>query len=192
MKLIVGLGNPGVQYEGSRHNIGFFIVDRLAALAHIPITTKRFQALIGKGKIDSQEILLLKPMTFMNRSGEAVKRAILFFHLEPKDLTVVHDDLDLPFGRLRFKRQGGDGGHLGVRSIVETIGTERFLRLKVGIGRPPPHLDPADYVLGQFDEAERGSLEKVIDLAAEALKVMVLEGLQTAMNRYHKIRTEEG
>ncbi len=193
MKLIVGLGNPGAQYEGSRHNIGFRVVDRFGATNHIPIFTRRFQAIFGKGRVDSQEVILFKPMTFMNRSGEAVQKALHFFQMGPEDLTVVHDDLDLSFGRLRFKKQGGDGGHLGVRSLMESIGTDRFVRLKVGIGRPPAGMDPADYVLGCFEGVEVSIVEGVVDLAAEALRVMVVEGLQTAMNRYQrKIRTEEG
>jgi len=188
----VGLGNPGSQYEGSRHNIGFLVVDRLAAEHHILTSTKRFKALLGKGLIDSQEIILIKPMTFMNRSGEAVKKVLHFFHSGPEDLIVIHDDLDLSVGRLRFKVRGGDGGHLGVRSIIESIGTNNFLRLKVGIGRPPKGMDPAKYVLGSFDLSEGVDLNKVIDQAIDALKVMLSEGVQFAMNRFQKkIRTGE-
>jgi PTH1 family peptidyl-tRNA hydrolase len=192
VKIIVGLGNPGSQYEGSRHNIGFLVVDRLAAEHHILTSTKRFKALFGKGLIDSQEIILIKPMTFMNRSGEAVKKVLHFFHSGPEDLIVIHDDLDLSVGRLRFKVRGGDGGHLGVRSIIESIGTNNFLRLKVGIGRPPKGMDPAKYVLGSFDLSEGVDLNKVIDQAIDALKVMLSEGVQFAMNRFQKkIRTGE-
>lgn len=193
MKLIVGLGNPGARYEGSRHNIGFLVLDRLAAAHHILISTKRFKAILGKGWIDSQEVVLLKPMTFMNLSGEAVKKALLFFHSGPEDLIVIHDDLDLSLGRLRFKVRGGDGGHLGVRSIIESIGASSFLRLKVGIGRPFKGMDPAEYVLSDFEIAEQLCLERVLDQAAEAFRVMFVEGLQTAMNRFQKkIKAEEG
>jgi len=193
VKIIVGLGNPGALYKGSRHNIGFLVADRLAAVHHILISTKRFKTILGKGLIDSQEVVLIKPMTFMNRSGEAVKKALHFFRSGLEDLIVIHDDLDLSLGRLRFKVRGGDGGHLGIRSIIESIGANTFLRLKVGIGRPPKGMDPAEYVLNAFNVPEQPCLERVLDQAAEVFKVMFVEGLQTAMNRFQKkIRTEEG
>ncbi len=168
----------------TRHNIGFQIVDRLAKINHIPIRTKRFKSLYGIGRIDSQQVVLVKARTFMNRSGEAVKRAADFFHLGLEDLVVVHDDLDLPFGKLRFKQRGGDGGHQGVRSIIESMGGNNFLRLKVGIGRPPQGVDPAEYVLEVFNKIEESRLDQILSQAAESLKVMLLEGLETAMNRF--------
>ena len=186
MKIIVGLGNPGTQYRMSRHNIGFQIVDRLAQTNHISIRTKRFRSLYGTGWIGFQQVVLSQPMTFMNLSGEAVKKVIDFFHLRIEDLVVVHDDLDLPFGRLRFKRRGGDGGHQGIRSIIERTGGNHFLRLKVGIGRPPHGMDSADYVLDVFDRIERSQLDQVLSQAAESLKVMLLEGLDKAMNQFQK------
>jgi len=193
VKLIVGLGNPGALYEGNRHNIGFLVADRLAAANHILISKKRFKTILGKGLIDSQEVVLIKPMTFMNLSGEAVKKALLFFRSGVEDLIVIHDDLDLSLGRLRFKVRGGDGGHLGIRSIIESIGANTFLRLRVGIGRPPKGMDPAEYVLNAFNVLEQPYLERVLDQAAEVFKVMFVEGLQTAMNRFQKkIRSEEG
>jgi PTH1 family peptidyl-tRNA hydrolase len=186
VKIIVGLGNPGVRYRGNRHNIGFLVVDRLAKDSHLSISTKRLKAFYGTGKIDSREVVLAKPMAFMNRSGEAVKRLVDFFNIELEDLIVIHDDLDLPFGRLRFKRRGGDGGHQGVRSIIAAIGGNTFLRLKVGIGRPPRGMEAAEYVLDDFDESQQPKLGEVLSTAAEALKVMLLEGLETAMNRFQK------
>jgi len=191
VKVIVGLGNPGVHYQMSRHNIGFQVVDRLAHLNHILISTKRFKSLYGKGRIDFQEVVLVKPMTFMNLSGEAVKKAVHFFKAGLEDLIVVHDDMDLLLGRLRFKQKGGDGGHQGVRSIIESMGGNHFLRLKVGIGRPPKGTDPAEYVLHDFDTMEQPRLDEILSQAAEALRVMLLEGLQTAMNRYQKKRKTE-
>jgi PTH1 family peptidyl-tRNA hydrolase len=170
----------------TRHNIGFQVVDRLAKLNDIPIRTKRFKSLYGKGWIDFQQIILAKPMTFMNRSGEAVKKAVDFFHLKMDDLIIVHDDLDLPFGRLRFKQRGGDGGHQGVRSIIERVGGNIFLRLKVGIGRPSQGSDPAEYVLETFEKVEQLHLDQVLLRAAESLKVMLLEGLEKAMNQFQK------
>jgi PTH1 family peptidyl-tRNA hydrolase len=125
-------------------------------------------------------------MTFMNRSGEAVKKTTDFFRLKMEDLVVVHDDLDLPFGRLRFKQRGGDGGHQGIRSIIERMGGNSFLRLKVGIGRPPQGMDPADYVLDVFDRTEQSLLDQILSQAAGSLKVVLLEGLQKAMNQFQK------
>jgi PTH1 family peptidyl-tRNA hydrolase len=170
----------------SRHNIGFQAVDRLAKISHLFIRTKRFKSLCGTGCIDSEQVVLAKPMTFMNRSGEAVKKAADFFHLKVEDLVVVHDDLDLPFGKLRFKRRGGDGGHQGVRSIIECMGGNNFLRLKVGIGRPPEGMDPAEYVLEVFSDVEQSHLDHVLSRAAESLRVMLLEGLEKAMNQFQK------
>ena len=186
MKIIVGLGNPGTQYRMSRHNIGFQVVDRVAQISHISIRTKRFRSLYGTGWIDFQQVILSKPMTFMNRSGEAVKKTTDFFHLGMEDVIVVHDDLDLPFGRLRFKQRGGDGGHQGIRSIIERMGGNSFLRLKVGIGRPPQGMDSADYVLDVFDRTEQSLLDQILSQAAESLNVVLLEGLQKAMNQFQK------
>ena len=186
MKAIIGLGNPGTHYQWSRHNIGFLVVDRFAGISHIPLCTRRFKTLYGKGRIDSKEVVLIKPMTFMNLSGEAVKKAIHFFHIGMEDVIVVHDDLDLIFGRLRFKRRGGDGGHQGVRSLTAALNGNGFLRLKVGIGRPPEGIDPAEYVLERFPAIQQLDLDRILSQAAESLRVMLLEGIEAAMNRYQK------
>ncbi|HYA90960.1 MAG TPA: aminoacyl-tRNA hydrolase [Thermodesulfobacteriota bacterium] len=186
MKIIVGLGNPGIRYRMSRHNIGFQVVDRLAQISHLSLHTKRFKSLYGTGRIDSQQVILAKPITYMNRSGEAVKKATDFFQLGVEDLVVVHDDMDLPFGTLRFKRRGGDGGHQGLRSIIELTGENNFLRLKVGIGRPPQGMDPAEYVLKTFDKIEQDHLDLTLSQAAESLRVMLSEGLEMAMNQFQK------
>jgi len=186
VKIIVGLGNPGIQYRMSRHNIGFQVVDRLAQISHLSIHTKRFKSLYGTGHIDSQQVILAKPITYMNRSGEAVKKATDFFQLGVEDLVVIHDDMDLPFGTLRFKRRGGDGGHQGLRSIIELTGENNFLRLKVGIGRPPQGMDPAEYVLKTFDKIEQDHLDLTLSQAAESLRVMLSEGLEMAMNQFQK------
>jgi len=186
VKIIVGLGNPGIRYRMSRHNIGFKVVDRLAQISHLSIHTKRFKSLYGTGRIGSQQVILAKPITYMNRSGEAVKKAADFFQLGAEDLVVVHDDMDLPFGTLRFKRRGGDGGHQGLRSIIELTGENNFLRLKVGIGRPPQGMDPAEYVLTVFDKIEQAHLDQTLSQAAESLRVMLVEGLEKAMNQFQK------
>ena len=170
----------------TRHNIGFLAVDRLAKVNRAPIRTKRFKSLFGIGWIDSQQAVFVKPMTFMNRSGEAVRGVADFFGSTIDDLVVLHDDLDLPFGRLRFKQRGGDGGHQGVRSIIERMGGNNFLRLKIGIGRPPQGMDSADYVLEVFDKTEQPELDVILSQAAEAVRVMLLEGLEKAMNQFQK------
>ncbi len=186
MKIIVGLGNPGIPYQWSRHNVGFLVVDRLSQIKQIAVRTKRFRALYGRGRIDSQDVLLAKPMTFMNLSGEAVGKVVSFFHAGMEDLIVVHDDLDLPLGRLRIKRRGGDGGHQGVRSIIEALGGNGFLRLKVGIGRPPKGREPSGYVLSAFDAVERPELDWALSEAADCLTGMLLEGIEAAMNQYQR------
>jgi PTH1 family peptidyl-tRNA hydrolase len=193
VKVIVGLGNPGVRYQWSRHNVGFQVADRLAERFSILISIRRFKAFYGKGRIDSEEVVLVKPLTYMNRSGEAVKQIVDFFHARLEDLMVVHDDLDLSFGKLRFKRRGGDGGHQGVRSVIERVGGGNFIRLKVGVGRPPKGMAPADYVLSSFDEKERPHLEKIVLRAAESIELMLSEGIEAAMSRYQtKVKEEEG
>ncbi|MGB9629921.1 MAG: aminoacyl-tRNA hydrolase [Thermodesulfobacteriota bacterium] len=186
MKIIFGLGNPGIRYRKTRHNIGFHIVDRLAEMYHIQISSKRFKSLYGKGWIEAEEVVLAKPMTYMNQSGEAVREALDFFHLSPEDLIIIHDDLDLPFGRLRFKRKGGDGGHQGVRSIIESLNKNNFLRLKIGIGRPPEGKEASEYVLSPFDEIEQSKLREVISKGAESIKVLLLDGIEKAMNKFQK------
>ena len=184
MKLIVGLGNPGVRYRWTRHNVGFQVVDRFALSKEIPLSIRRFRATYGKGSLDDQEIVLLKPLTYMNLSGEAVKKAAQAFRISLEDLIVVHDDLDLSTGRLRFRQRGGDGGHQGIRSIIEAMGGNGFLRLKIGIGRPPQGMDPADYVLIPLEEAERAHYDAIFSRAAESLTVLLLEGIEAAMSRF--------
>ena len=186
MKIIAGLGNPGVRYQWTRHNVGFQALDRLAELKRIVIATRRFKSIYGRGRIDSQEVLLVKPHTFMNLSGEAVKRVVDFFGASPEDLIVVHDDLDLPLGKLRFKQKGGDGGHQGIRSITEALESNMFLRLKLGIGRPPGGMDPADYVLQTLNKSERVDFDHVASWAAESLMILLLEGLPRAMSRFQR------
>jgi PTH1 family peptidyl-tRNA hydrolase len=192
VKIIVGLGNPGIHYEWSRHNIGFMVVNRLAEVHRIPVGTRRFKSLFGKGSIDSEPVILVKPMTYMNRSGEAVAKIVPFFKVGMKDLIVIHDDLDLPFGKLRIKQRGGDGGHQGIRSVIEAISGNNFLRLKIGVGRPPEEMDPAEYVLTPFSGKEKSSLDNTLTRAAECLAVILHEGIETAMNRYQKRKGTEG
>ena len=161
-------------------------MDRLSEMQRIPICSKRFKTLYGTGWINSQNVVLAKPLTFMNLSGEAVKKIVSAFSAGMEDLIVIHDDLDLPVGRLRVKRRGGDGGHQGVRSIIEAMGGNAFLRLKVGIGRPPKGMEPAEYVLEAFEEDDQPEIDSALSRAAEALVVILSEGVEAAMNRFQK------
>jgi PTH1 family peptidyl-tRNA hydrolase len=148
------------------------------------MSTRRFRAIYGKESLDAHEIVLLKPLTYMNLSGEAVRKAARAFRIPLEDLIVVHDDLDLSPGKLRFRQSGGDGGHQGIRSIIEAMGGNAFLRLKIGIGRPPQGMDPADYVLIPLEERERTQFNAIFSRAAESLTVLLLEGIEAAMSRF--------
>ena len=189
MKLLAGLGNPGKQYARTRHNVGFRVIDHVAVRHGIRISREKFQSLLGEGVLRSgasqSRVVLVKPLTFMNLSGSALQAAAHFYRIGPEDTVVVHDDLDLPFGKLRIRARGGDSGQRGVRSILETLGEENFVRLRVGIGRPQTPMDPADYVLQIFSAEEEARLPEVLDRAADALETVVLEGPLAAMNRFN-------
>lgn len=187
--LIVGLGNPGPQYSQSRHNIGFMVTDRLASLERIDLGKSKFNSHYGTGNCAGESVALLQPQTFMNLSGRAVFPAAQFFQIPPEKVIVIHDDLDLPFRTLKIKFGGGHGGHNGLRSIIsEGLGAD-FIRVRVGIGRPPAG-DPADYVLGHFTQEEREWLPGLIDEAAEAVEKILSLGLQKAMNQVNTRREE--
>ena len=168
MKLVVGLGNPGARYADTRHNVGFAVVERVAARAGVGLSGERFSGRFGLGRVAGQDVGLLLPMTFMNRSGEALAAALeAFSQLDPAaDLLVVFDDLDLPFGRLRMRRFGGAGGHRGMEDLIRALGHGEFPRLRFGVGRPPAGLDPVDWVLSPFADAEE-SLTVVISIRTE-------------------------
>ena len=186
MKLIVGLGNPGRAYRWTRHNMGFWLVERFAKELGVDLSRRGFLSVYGRAKMGSEEIILAKPQTFMNLSGEAVRRLLHFFKVPPGNLIILHDDLDLPFGRIRIRLRGGHGGHQGVKSIVEALGNDGFVRLKVGIGRPTDHSqDPADYVLEPLRGGEKEELKAAVERALEALEVLLREGPQTAMDKFH-------
>lgn len=186
MKVVLGLGNPGKKYARTRHNLGFLVVDRLASENRITIKQEKHESLIGGWQADGEKILLVKPKTFMNHSGEVVKHLFRYFPITAKDLVVVHDDLDLPFGRIRVRPRGGPGGHRGVRSILETLGDAGFFRVRVGIGRPPLGVDPTNYVLEPFSPEERSRLEQIISRAADAVHCLVKEGPQRAMETFNR------
>lgn len=186
MKLVVGLGNPGREYAETRHNVGFMVVDRLAESLGVAVDRRMFKALTGQGLVNGEKVILVKPQTYMNLSGEAVGALLNWYKLTPADLVVIYDDLDLPPGKLRLRPGGGAGGHKGVLSIIHSLGTENFPRIRVGIGRPvEAGIDSVDYVLGRMGSGEAEEMEKALMLAAEAALCVVREGLEQAMNRYN-------
>lgn len=196
MKMIVGLGNPGVDYEDTRHNIGFMVIDKLAreigrdTLAWVE-DTKRLAYVAKVG-----EVLLVKPVTFMNNSGEAIKKLVEFYKLQPSDIWVIHDDLDLPMGKIRIRERGGTAGHNGVESIMSHLGTDKFLRFRLGIGRGKEdikkgtdqnmgHRNVITFVLSRFTQSEAGDLKKLIKHAVEAVRMTIIDGVDKTMNRFN-------
>jgi PTH1 family peptidyl-tRNA hydrolase len=184
LHLVVGLGNPGRQYEQSRHNVGFRCVDELARRMGLTFARRAFQALVVTVRMDGQRVMLAKPQTYMNLSGDAVGPLIRYYGLSPDYLLSIYDDLDLPLGRIRIRERGSSGGHKGIASIIEAIGTDAFPRLRIGIGRPAG-VEAASYVLGRFTPDEEPTLAEVINRAADAVGVIVREGVTVAMNRYN-------
>ena len=183
-KLVVGLGNPGSKYDGTRHNVGFEVIDRLAAGGSGTRFSRKFDGQLAEVEIDFRRVLLLKPDTFMNLSGRSVVPALRFYQLEPSDLLVVCDDLNLPLGKLRFRRGGSDGGQKGLRDITTHLGTDDYPRLRVGIGDRGP-VDAADYVLGRFRPTERPTIDDGMIAATQAIAVWVAQGADAAMNRFN-------
>jgi PTH1 family peptidyl-tRNA hydrolase len=186
MWLVVGLGNPGRQYAGNRHNVGFMVVDELARQLGASSPRQRMGAELAEGTSKGTKVVFCKPMEFMNTSGFAVSRACSFWKIPPEQLVVVHDDMDLEFGRLKLVQGGGTGGHNGLRSIVAELGTEGFCRVRCGIGRPPPAWQGADYVLADFSQEERRALPNLLEEAASATRAICEDGLVPAMNRFNR------
>jgi peptidyl-tRNA hydrolase, PTH1 family len=186
VKFIVGLGNPGKKYQHTRHNVGFQVIDRLARQNHIAVSKKHCNALIGEWSSNGEKIILAKPQTFMNRSGAAVKAMLREYRGGSEDMTVVYDDLDLPFGRIRIRTQGSAGGHRGMVSIMENLAGAPFCRIRIGVGRPPDGMDAADYVLEAFDAGEVGALDEILDRAATAVACLLRDGVKRAMELYNR------
>lgn len=189
--LIVGLGNPGPNYRQNRHNIGFMVVNALAESLNIPMQRVEMRALVGKGLLGGERVILAKPQTYMNSSGQSVAPLARFYKIPLEQLMVIHDDLDLPFGTLRLRPLGGTGGQKGMESIIKLLGTHDFPRLRVGIGRPPGRMDPADYVLHDFDPPQQNLLPEVLDAAVKAIRTFVLEGIEASMNAYNGRLSDE-
>lgn len=187
MKLIVGLGNPGIEYQFTPHNMGFLAVDRMAERHGARVTNRRCRALTGKAVIGSQQVLLAKPETFMNLSGMAVRELVEEYEAEPsRDLIVVYDELDLPLGTIRVRQRGTSAGHNGLESIMGALGTEEFVRVRLGIGPDHPVGDGARYVLSQFKRSQYEAVDQELDTAALAVETVLTDGVATAMNRFNR------
>jgi PTH1 family peptidyl-tRNA hydrolase len=183
--LVVGLGNPGPRYAATRHNVGFLVVELLAKRLGGQFKAHKGRADLVEGRLAGEPVVLAKPRSFMNESGGPVVSVARFYKVPVEQIVVVHDDLDLPFGALRLKRGGGDGGHNGLRSATAALGSKDYLRVRFGIGRPPGRQDPAEFVLREFSGAERKDLAFHLDRAADAVEALVGQGLETAQNDYH-------
>lgn len=186
MKLIVGLGNPGRQYEAHRHNVGFMVVDLLASRMGLSLEKRQMGALTDKGKLGGHDVMLVKPQTFMNLSGTSVGPIANFFKIEPEDIIVVHDDIDIALGGLKIAKGAGHGGHNGVRSLIDSLGGNDFYRVRVGVGRPPANFDSADYVLMPFAKEEMVEAEKAIENGADAIVAIIEKGISRAQNLFNK------
>ncbi|HEX9243075.1 MAG TPA: aminoacyl-tRNA hydrolase [Anaeromyxobacter sp.] len=186
MKLVVGLGNPGEGYARTRHNVGFLVADRVALALGAPFTVRKFAAELAEGRAGSERVFVMKPQSFMNQSGEAVGAALRFWKIGVDDLVVVHDDLELDPFRVQVKIGGGDGGHNGIKSVNAHVGTRDYARVRLGVGRPPPAMDPADYVLGQWKRADDTAVDEAVERAAEAARLCVELGATKAMNQVNR------
>ena len=187
MKLIVGLGNPGKMYERNRHNVGFMIVDRFAKQHNIKLSTKKKKAVFGRGKCEGTDVVILKPQTFMNLSGEAVLYLASFLKIKTTNIIVVADDTELELGRLRIRRSGGSGGHNGIKSLIYSLKSDNFPRVKFGIGKPSDDLeyDLCDFVLGNFSSSEKEILDQEFEKIVDALGVVITDSITSAMNQFN-------
>jgi peptidyl-tRNA hydrolase, PTH1 family len=187
MKIFCGLGNPGREYERHRHNIGFHVIDALADMLGVPLDHEKFDADLGQGALGTERVLLLKPQTFMNLSGKSLVAAVRFYKIEPQDTLVIHDELDLPLGRLQVKAGGGSGGHNGIKSIVAAWGEDGFARLRLGIGKPEGGKDrTSGHVLSGFSGDEQQTAQDLVKRAVEAARVWAREGVGPAMNQFNR------
>lgn len=185
MKLIVGLGNPTDKYEGTRHNVGFEVVDRIADEYGIGLDTIKHKGMYGKGKLDGTTVILLKPMTYMNLSGESISAVAAYYKIEPCDIIVIYDDINLDVGRLRVRGKGSAGGHNGIKNMIAHLHTEEFPRVRVGVGMKPPKMDLADYVLSRFSKEEQEKMDEEYNRAVKAVAMLVKDELEQAMNEYN-------
>lgn len=192
MFIIVGLGNPGKDYKNTRHNIGFDVIDTLADAAGISVMEKKHKAIIGKGVINGQKVILAKPQTYMNLSGESVREIIDYYKVdEEQELIVISDDISLDVGMLRVRKKGSAGGHNGLKNIIQHLGHDTFMRIKMGVGEKPKGYDLADYVLGHFTQDERKIMDEAAKSAAEAVRMMMAGDVDKAMNTFNKKATQQ-
>ena len=193
MYMIAGLGNPGPKYENTRHNVGFDTVDALTEKYQVALSESKFQALIGSGILTGEKVLFVKPMTYMNNSGEAIGAIASFYKLDPaSQLLVIYDDISLEPGNLRIRKKGSAGGHNGIKSMIAHLGTQEFVRIKIGVGSKPAHWDLADYVLSRFSKEDRKKVEQAVEDAVDAVPFIVSGDVAGAMNRFNqkKCRSE--
>jgi PTH1 family peptidyl-tRNA hydrolase len=183
--MIVGLGNPGREYRETRHNIGFMVADVFASRHEIQLSRVQNKAILGIGRIAEKKIILAKPQTFMNLSGQAVSALVRFYKIPTENLIIAHDDVDLPLGTIRMRPGGGSAGQKGINSIIERLGSQDFPRLRMGVGRPPGQMDAAGYVLQPFQKTEKDLVTEFLERAADALDCFIESGLETAMNRFN-------
>jgi len=186
MKLIVGLGNPGKQYDQTRHNIGFEVIDTLSDQFSIPLNQSKFKGLYGIGLHNGEKVLILKPLTYMNLSGESIRAVMDYYQIELEDLLVIYDDLDLPVGKIRLRQKGSPGGHNGIKSTVAHLGTQEFNRIRIGINRPTPGMSVPDYVLGRFRQEERPFTEEAVKRSADACAAWLKKPFLQVMNEYNQ------
>lgn len=186
MYLIAGLGNPGRKYEATRHNMGFDTVDELIGRHRIPGNGVKFDAMYGKGRIAMEPVILLKPLLYMNLSGGPIRAMCDYYKADPQqDLIVIYDDIDLSPGQIRIRKRGSAGGHNGMKDIISHLGTQNFIRIRIGVGQKPAGWDLADYVLGRFSDEERKLIDQAVGRAADAVEVILREGAEAAMNQYN-------
>ena len=192
MYLIVGLGNPGRQYEATRHNMGFDVIDKLVEEYQVPQGGVKFNAMYGKGIIGGQPALLMNPLSYMNLSGGPVREMANYFKIDPEtEMIVIYDDIDLEPGQLRIRKQGSAGGHNGLKDIIGRLGTQKFMRVKIGVGAKPKGWDLADHVLGRFSSGDRKLVDEAIEFAADAVEKIITDGPDAAMNEYNRKRVTE-
>lgn len=186
MYLIAGLGNPGKQYEATRHNMGFDVIDKLVEEFNVPQAGVKFNAMYGKGRIGGEPVILMKPLSYMNLSGGPIRDMANYFKIDPEtELIVIYDDIDTEPGQLRVRKKGSAGGHNGIKSIIQQLGTQNFMRVRVGVGAKPKDWDLADYVLGRFDKDDRQLVEDAQDRACEAVEMILADSVDAAMNKFN-------
>ena len=188
MILVVGLGNPGKQYDKTRHNIGFDVIDYMADKYNIDVNREKFKGVLGEGFIENKKVILLKPLTYMNLSGDSIREVANFYKLEDDEIVVVYDDISLDIGRLRIREKGSAGGHNGIKSIIQNLGGDKFPRVKVGVGQPKDNL--VNHVLGKFSKEDREHIEKVIPVVSDAIVEIVKNDAKESMNKFNGVNIE--